>query len=174
MKPCHEKTCFLPMRKQRCTFVFVTKKEQCLYIINPKFQASSHLLWLYSWVCVGGGWKPQGQVFSQHPQINVVGAHQNQNSLSEVILMWTHHIIIFNTYNTKLIQNLLLKYHQISDLFFYRSYLQVMKQFWHLYVPRSRLSLSSESLSEHSLAELTSTETKIRLVYKVMTKYSKK
>ena len=27
--------------------------------VNPKFQASSHLLWLYSLICVGPGWKPQ-------------------------------------------------------------------------------------------------------------------
>ena len=32
---------------------------------NPKFQASSHLLWLYSLVCVGPGRKPRRPVFSQ-------------------------------------------------------------------------------------------------------------
>ena len=31
----------------------------------PKFQASSHLLWLYSPVCVGPGRKPRRPVFSQ-------------------------------------------------------------------------------------------------------------
>ena len=35
------------------------------YYLNPKFQASSHLLWLYSQVCVGPGQKPQRPVFSQ-------------------------------------------------------------------------------------------------------------
>ena len=30
-----------------------------LYYLNPKFQASSHLLWLYSPVCVGPGRKPE-------------------------------------------------------------------------------------------------------------------
>ena len=30
-----------------------------------KFQASSHILWVYSLVCVGTGRKPQRQVFSQ-------------------------------------------------------------------------------------------------------------
>ena len=34
-----------------------------LYFLNMKFQASSHLLWLYSPVSVGPGWKPQRQVF---------------------------------------------------------------------------------------------------------------
>ena len=31
----------------------------------PKFQASSHLMWLYSPVCVGPGRKPRRPVFSQ-------------------------------------------------------------------------------------------------------------
>ena len=33
-------------------FVFATEIEQSLYLLNPKFQASSHLLWLHSPVCV--------------------------------------------------------------------------------------------------------------------------
>ena len=33
--------------------------------LNPKFQASSHLLWLYSPVCFGPGWKPRRPAFSQ-------------------------------------------------------------------------------------------------------------
>ena len=48
---------------------------------------------------------PKDRFSHNAPQMNVVGAHRNQNSLSEVILMSTHHIILFNTYNTKLIQN---------------------------------------------------------------------
>ena len=35
-----------------------------LYFLNPKFQASNHLLWLYSQVCVGPGLKARRQVFS--------------------------------------------------------------------------------------------------------------
>ena len=46
-------------------FVFATRIVQSLYLLNPKFQASSHLLWLYSPVCVGPGRKPRGPVFSQ-------------------------------------------------------------------------------------------------------------
>ena len=38
---------------------------QFLYFLNPKFQASSHRLWLYSPVCVGPGRKPRRPVFSQ-------------------------------------------------------------------------------------------------------------
>ena len=44
-------------------FVFPTKLEQSLYFLNPKFQASSHILWLYSPVCVGPGRKPRRPVF---------------------------------------------------------------------------------------------------------------
>ena len=45
-------------------FVFATKIVQFLYFLNPKFQASSHLLWLYSPVCVRPGRKPE-RWFSQ-------------------------------------------------------------------------------------------------------------
>ena len=37
------------------TFVFTTQIVQSLYFLKPKFQASSHLLWLYSSACVGPG-----------------------------------------------------------------------------------------------------------------------
>ena len=40
-------------------FVFATQIVQSLYFLNPKFQASRHLLWLYSPVCVGPGRKPE-------------------------------------------------------------------------------------------------------------------
>ena len=46
-------------------FVFATGIVQSLYYLNPKFQASSHLLWLYSLVCVGPGRKPEDR-FSQN------------------------------------------------------------------------------------------------------------
>ena len=46
-------------------FVFATWIGQSPYFLNVKFQASSHLLWLYSPVCVGPGRKSQRQVFSQ-------------------------------------------------------------------------------------------------------------
>ena len=36
-------------------FVFATRIVQSLYFLNPKFQASSYLLWLYSPVSVGPG-----------------------------------------------------------------------------------------------------------------------
>ena len=40
-------------------FVFATRIVQSLYFLNPKFQASSHLLSLYSLVCVGPGRKQE-------------------------------------------------------------------------------------------------------------------
>ena len=46
-------------------FVFATRIVQFLFYLNLKFQASSHLLWLYSPVCVGTGRKPRRPVFSQ-------------------------------------------------------------------------------------------------------------
>ena len=49
-------------------FVFATQIIQSLFFLNPKFQASSYLLWLYSpvcHVCVGPGRKPRRPVFSQ-------------------------------------------------------------------------------------------------------------
>ena len=46
-------------------FVFAIRIVQFLYYLNPKFQASSHLLWLYSPVCVRPGRKPRRPVFSE-------------------------------------------------------------------------------------------------------------
>ena len=45
------------MRKQRRRSA--SRIVQSLFFINPKFQASSHLLWLYRLVCVGPGQKPK-------------------------------------------------------------------------------------------------------------------
>ena len=46
-------------------FVFATWILQSIFYLNPKFQASSHLLWPYSPVCVGPGRKVRRPVFSQ-------------------------------------------------------------------------------------------------------------
>ena len=51
-------------------FVFAIWIVQSLYYLNPKFQASSHLVWLYSQVCVGPGQKPRRPVFSQRGSYN--------------------------------------------------------------------------------------------------------
>ena len=80
-EPSHEKNGFFHVRKQRLrsasrlsfavtaklisAFVFATWIVHSLIFLNPKFQASSHLLWLYSPVCFGPGQKPRRPVFSQ-------------------------------------------------------------------------------------------------------------
>ena len=40
-------------------FAFATYIVQSIFFLNPKFKASSHLLWLYSPVCVGPGRKTE-------------------------------------------------------------------------------------------------------------------
>ena len=62
-EPRHEKTGFLHFcicenkdaDQLRCAFVFASQILQSVYFLNPKFQVSSYLLWLYSPVCVGPG-----------------------------------------------------------------------------------------------------------------------
>ena len=46
-------------------FVFATQIVQFLFYLNPKFQASSYILWLHSPVCVGPGRKPRRPVYSE-------------------------------------------------------------------------------------------------------------
>ena len=51
-------------------FVFAKWIVQSLFYLNPKFRASSHVLALYSPVCVRPGRKPRRPVFSQRGSIN--------------------------------------------------------------------------------------------------------
>ena len=63
-EPRHEKTGFFEYAKTKTqislavtaklisVFVFATRIVQSLYFLNPKFQASGHLVWLCSPVCV--------------------------------------------------------------------------------------------------------------------------
>ena len=60
---CADQLCSFQTAQLISAFVFATQIGQSLYFLNPKFQASGHLLWLYSPVCVGPGWKPRRQVF---------------------------------------------------------------------------------------------------------------
>ena len=69
-EPRHEKTGFWHMQKQVTAqlisaFVFTTGIVESLFFLDPKFQTSSYLLWLYSPVCVGPGHKPRRPVFSE-------------------------------------------------------------------------------------------------------------
>ena len=74
-EPRYEKTGFLHMLKQTqisftvtakliSAFAFTSQIVQSLFFLKLKFPASSHLLWLYSPVCIRPGWKPQRPVFS--------------------------------------------------------------------------------------------------------------
>ena len=65
IKMCHEKYAKTKMQisckvtvQLISAFIFATLLLQSLFFLNPKFQASSHLLWPYSLVCVRPGWKP--------------------------------------------------------------------------------------------------------------------
>ena len=83
-EPRYEKIGFLHMRKQRrrsasAAFVSATWKVQSLNFLNPKFQASSHLLWLYSLVCVGPGRKPRIPV---------------SHNEAHMIICWYHIIVL--------------------------------------------------------------------------------
>ena len=66
---------------------------------NPllhKFQASSHLLWLYSPVCVGAGQNPRKPVFSQRGSyvIYTVG-HYGKRGLLTTVLVYIDHYSVF-------------------------------------------------------------------------------
>ena len=50
-------------------FVFAMRIVQSLFYLNPKFQASSHLLWLYSPVCDGPGRKPEDWFIHKDAQL---------------------------------------------------------------------------------------------------------
>ena len=56
---------FAVTAKLYSAFIFASRIVQSLYFLNTKFQASNHLLWMYSPVCVGPGQKPRRPVFSQ-------------------------------------------------------------------------------------------------------------
>ena len=57
-------------------FVFAIQIVQSLFYLNPKFQASAHLLSLCSLVCVGPGRKPRRPVFSQRGSYSKTGVCQ--------------------------------------------------------------------------------------------------
>ena len=53
-------------------FIFATWIVQSLFCLNPNAQVSSHLLWLYSLVCVRPGRKPRRPVFFQRGSYTIV------------------------------------------------------------------------------------------------------
>ena len=68
----YEKTSCAVTVKLISAFVFATWIVQSIYFLNPKFQAYSHFLWLYSLVFVGPSRKPRRQVFPSY--------HSNDNA----------------------------------------------------------------------------------------------
>ena len=88
---------FAVTAKLICAFVFATCLVQFLYFLNTKFQASSHLLWLHSPVCVRPGRKPEDRFshheahFIQYMQVGSIGRNvannpvQRQFGLFEII-----------------------------------------------------------------------------------------
>ena len=93
-------------------FVFATRIVQSLYFLNTKFQASSHLLWLYSPVCVGPGQKPRRPVFSERGSYGKHTAAVTCNRVSSSFLkvevsyvyrnkycLHAHNVKRANTYN---------------------------------------------------------------------------
>ena len=89
--PRREKTVFLHMRKQRrrsakliSAFVFATRIVQSLFFLNTNFQASSHLLWLHSLVCVRPGQKPRRPVFSQRGSYTIMKSKTEKYNVRHV------------------------------------------------------------------------------------------
>ena len=71
---------------QRLCFRYTDSTIPLLY--KSKFQASSHLLWLYSLVCVGPGQKPQRPVFSQRgSNISRQAPHYNSRNVQTPAVM---------------------------------------------------------------------------------------
>ena len=81
-------------------FVFATRIVQFLYFLNPKFQASSHLVWLYSLVCVGLVGNPEDRFSHNEAQlcmlINYPLIAQQILMLIGAFLGWFSIIVFFN------------------------------------------------------------------------------
>ena len=97
-------------------FVFTTRIVESLYFLNKKFQASSHLLWLYSLVCVGPGRKPRRPVFSQQGSNYMWSIH----GLGEQNVVLGHMIgpscLYIYIYMVQSLKNLLLQNQKAYDL----------------------------------------------------------
>ena len=64
---------------------FLNKDSTIPPLPNSKFQASSHLLWLYSLVFVGPGRKPQRSGFSQRGSYDTSDADRLANSVDQYL-----------------------------------------------------------------------------------------
>ena len=68
--------------------VFATQIVQSLYFLNTKFQASRHLLWLYSPFYVGPGRIPRRPVFSQRGSYNSSYLHWDEVLHGSLLIWW--------------------------------------------------------------------------------------
>ena len=112
-------------------FVFATQIVQSLYYLNPKFQASSHLLWLYSPVCVGPGQKPRTTVFSQRGSYVYVSHKLPADLVQSALCLYRHHasfacftnVMIFTAcYEKKYVKLSVYDIQIVQQLFFLMSY----------------------------------------------------
>ena len=108
-EPHHEKTVFFANAKTKTqisfavtaklisAFVSTTWIVQSLYFLNPKCQASSHLLWQYSPVCVRPGRKPEHWFshVSAHLQMLLTG---NKGKILSMFALCTGSHIVTLTY----------------------------------------------------------------------------
>ena len=78
-------------------FVFATRIVQSLYFLNPKFRASSHLLWLYSPVCVVPGREPRRPVFSRRGSIGVCNEVRIHQSVTPINRLTREKVLIMKT-----------------------------------------------------------------------------
>ena len=65
-------------------FVLAIQIVQPLFYLNPKFQASSYVLWLCSLVCVRPGRKPRRPVFSQRGSFNSIDSRVRCTDCSKI------------------------------------------------------------------------------------------
>ena len=84
---------FVVTAKLISVFVFVTQVVQSLYFLYTKFQASCHLVWLYSPVCVGPGRKSRRPVFSQRGSFH---ARTGECKTMVLTIFVTMKIILYN------------------------------------------------------------------------------
>ena len=82
---------FVVTAKLISALVFTTWIVQSVYLLNPKFQASSHLQWLYSLVCVRPGQIP-------HCWFSHVAAHRiSVSGVEENISRPYHYLLVGRT-----------------------------------------------------------------------------
>ena len=73
--------------------VFAIRIVQSLYFLNSKFQASSHIVWLYSPVYVGPGWKPRRPVFSERSSFKLLLQDKSSHKQANIDLILTTHTV---------------------------------------------------------------------------------